>query len=733
MKTKVLGRAAALSMAAIAAISTMAVPASADVSTSLNALGQYAASGTANILNWSFREQATVHTAYFYNTYYGTEADCNAAASVTYQTNAGALTIVRAAKDMTKEPYDASANVNTLNGYYVAATTLSTDNYGVNCFDTTAHMNKFTTMMTNVCTYQSKAENNTADRAATGIDGSNGTPVFGGTDALAEWKADWTAYINYLRDWKAYTLSEIRYNNAMAAISNNYYGTAASYTTWTDHTGKTWGNSHYTAFYGASYNGITAPANPYAMADPDTTFNGTSGTTTYTNYAINGADAKAIAAAPATYANFTQYKYTTNNLTSTKEVSQLTGTAINGAVVVGTAIDIDPLTGIVKTGTKYSIVSGGTGTGTSGTTGTTTTTSNTWLPDSSYRTASRYAYKGNNGFWYTSQAAAEKFGNGYSGDYKDASSNSYAYFSAYYGTYSAANGNDGYTYATSDTTSGTAIYYNSATQRYYPTLSLATNAANGGSITTYSTTSSGNYFNLRTGQYYSTAALAAAATNANDVYVMSTGTMYAATANQDLLDPYYLYFNGLGTTTNNYDPTEPCIYGATRRSGWNTILSTVKQSAKGSTVTIDMNSATALNKTVVATAKAAGVNLRIYTSNGAQITIPATKITTAAATDLAVRYTCPSIPTSLVKKAKSYNTNAVSTARISVGDGSSFGFTAGVRVKFSAKRSGYTAKIYRYNSSRNSLVLAGTAEINSNGYASFNLSKGGEFIVVVKK
>lgn len=293
-----------------------------------------------------------------------------------------------------------------------------------------------------------------------------------------------------------------------------------------------------------------------------------------------------------------------------------------------------------------------------------TTTATTWYPDSSaYRAASDVSYQGQNGSWYTSASAAELYGGGYTG----------------------ASKNSNFSSVNSSNTEGKAIYFNSSTG-------------------TYSTTSS----------TYS--------------YIVKEAT--STPNNND--DPYYNYFfgNGGGSSTTNKVPSGSPTLNGTRYAGWTNIANYITARGKSGTVlTINMNEGTVVPSNVLSAAKSKNVTLTFKNKNGSTVTVrPSTSM---AGNDLntTVTYNVKDIKSSLVTKAKKVN-SAVSSAQIRVGADGSIGGTETVGVKFSTRRSGYTVKAYRLTES-GSLRKEATGTINSSGRVNLNLTKGGSYVLVV--
>lgn len=293
-----------------------------------------------------------------------------------------------------------------------------------------------------------------------------------------------------------------------------------------------------------------------------------------------------------------------------------------------------------------------------------TTTTTTWYPSSStYRNPSEVSYLGENGSWYTSASAATVYGGGYTGTSKSSD-------------YASVNNN----------ADGKAIYFNSATGSYSTT------------ATSYS-------------------------------YVVKEAT--SSTNNSD--DPYYSYFFNNGTSNKNNTTTvaagSASIKGASKYAGWTNVAAYITNRAKsGATYSINMNDETIVPSTVLAAAKAKNVTLTFINDNGSKVTVKPGKVTSDL--DVSVTYSVKDIKSSLVKKAKKVNSGTVSTAQVRIGEDGSIGGTATVNVKFSTKRAGCKVKAYRLSES-GSLVKTATGTINSSGRVNLNLTKGGSYLLVV--
>ena len=292
----------------------------------------------------------------------------------------------------------------------------------------------------------------------------------------------------------------------------------------------------------------------------------------------------------------------------------------------------------------------------------------TWLPESaSYRipNTANVSYKGENNYWYTSSAAAEVYGGGYSG------------------TTMTSNYN-----AVKDSKN---VYFCALDGRYYS------------SVTSFS-------------------------------YLVATNKEEETTTQQNVYtDPYYYYFlmnqNNAGTTTT-IDPSAPTIYGSTKRSCWNKILSAVK-SVKNGTVTIDMNAATTIPSEVVKAAAANGVTLKAVNENGSIFTINGKDVSYATSIDTTVAYNVRVVSDNLKKKAISVNKGAISTTQLAISTDGSLGTDATVTVKLSSKRAGCTVKAYRASNNGKKLTLEAKGTVKSNGSVSLNLDNGGKYVLVI--
>ena len=638
MNKKIFGKATALSLAAVTALSAFAMTVSADVTYSV---ADKTITGTAVLTTASMSFKTVTYSA-------SPVVDANGKVTVSFPSIVGnAPQIVLDSTAIDYDDLGHTAKVSDANNVYFASSTAA---------------NSALTKIKNAASYQNTY----------GLNGSN---------AFAEWKKSWTDY-------------------------------------------QTTYNTTYTTTYTAKY--------------AEEIQNGTDAATAVT-LAKTAASAAATAVVAPTATGFVQMTYTAATNSTSVNMSSLKNK-------FGEKVNVDNITGAISAGTIWTIsTKGGTATDDPTTPG---TSSNTWYPAlSAYRkpTTSGLSYQGYNGFWYTSQAAADYYGDGFSGITKTSNYTATAgadiYFSAADGYYyaSTALANTAYCYqVASGTYSANFGSYRAANGYYYPTISAAQNASYAynrtTTYTTYATTASNRYFSMVTGKCYGTAAAAqAAAPTYSSSYVIDLATYTGTTTNDiyNIYDPYYYYYmmgNNGGFGTTKIDPDAPAIYGSAKKSGWSKIVSVVKTTAKGKTVTIDMNASTVVPDDVLVAAKSKGVNLKFVLANGATWTMKAADIKSTDTMNIDVEYNTKNIKSSLVSKAKKLNPGAVSTAQISVNG--SVDVNAGLTVKLSSKRAGCTVKAYIKTSS-GSIKLVDKGVVNSNGSVTLDINQGGDYLLVV--
>ncbi len=266
---------------------------------------------------------------------------------------------------------------------------------------------------------------------------------------------------------------------------------------------------------------------------------------------------------------------------------------------------------------------------------------------------------------------------------------------------------------------------------YYYTWSSAYAAAGyNANLVTYdhSYTTTGNFFSRYTGQFYSTYSAALNASRNNSSYVIALNS--SASTSTDYLDPYYLYFMNMGGTSSNKNSLGGSAVKIGNKSGWSNVRSQIRSAKSGATLNVSLNGEVSIPEEILTALDGKNVNVNFTLKNGAVISMNGQDISSPKDINVAVTYNTKNVPSGLVKKATSVN-NSLSTSQISISS-NTFGGQVGVTVKYSTNRAGCTAKIYRYNSSRNSLQLVDKSTVGSNGKVKFDgMTQGGDFVIVL--
>ena len=303
----------------------------------------------------------------------------------------------------------------------------------------------------------------------------------------------------------------------------------------------------------------------------------------------------------------------------------------------------------------------------------------------------------------------------------------------------------GYAYRYYDGVPGSIYryYYNGVA---YPTLQAAIDA--GGTVGVdiyYSPTGSQGdvkYYYYYKGTYYGSlqAAINAGGTAVGvDISYVPYGyfgnqTMY----NAPYYNGYYGYYNPFGynnifadkDTGDKAEDGEPYIYGRNTKAGWKTIVKYINAASKGSNIKVDMNGCTVVDDSVLEAIDGRNVSVTFVLENGTKWTINGKKVTDPQDINIYTEYNIDYIPSSLVKKASK---NSISKAQIGVSTTfSDFGAKANVTVKFSSKRAGCTAVVYRYDPDTNSLKGVCKSKVQSNGSCTFTAEQGGPYLIVLK-
>lgn len=201
-------------------------------------------------------------------------------------------------------------------------------------------------------------------------------------------------------------------------------------------------------------------------------------------------------------------------------------------------------------------------------------------------------------------------------------------------------------------------------------------------------------------------------------------------------DPYFTFRNQITsknkteTETKEAEDGEPYIYGKKKKAGWDIIVKYAKAATNGSNLKVDMNGAYEVDKDVLEAIDGRNVSITFVLDNGVKWTVNGKNVDTAKDMVIYTEYNIKYIPDSLVNKASE---DAVGKAQIGVStDFESFGSKANVTVRFSSERAGCTAVAYRYNPDTNSLKSVSKSKVQSDGSATFSVTAGGPYLVVLK-
>lgn len=194
-------------------------------------------------------------------------------------------------------------------------------------------------------------------------------------------------------------------------------------------------------------------------------------------------------------------------------------------------------------------------------------------------------------------------------------------------------------------------------------------------------------------------------------------------------------YNGIiyNSASSSVSKTDPFIYGNEKKKGWNAIINTIIYSKNNANVKIDMNETYSLTKKFMSAASTKNVNITLVMPNGAVWEFNGKDIDKDYAdnVNLAVKYNTNKIPDILKTKASK---GASSYSEITIGKDSAYlGFEGTVSMKFNKRNAYADAKLYRYDSSRNVLILVDEATIGSDGTASFDVVNSGTYAIVITR
>lgn len=235
------------------------------------------------------------------------------------------------------------------------------------------------------------------------------------------------------------------------------------------------------------------------------------------------------------------------------------------------------------------------------------------------------------------------------------------------------------------------------------------------------------WYSTVTGRYYKTSADAVAASGGSSSAVYNYYDRYY----YNLYGLYGYGYTGLyypTTTTTTTTDTSNVTIG--KYKGWTYVNRYIRSASSGASYTVSMNGETSIPSTVLSALYGKDVTVNFKFNSGAILSINGKNLSSTSSISTDIKYNTKNVPDSLVKKAVKAD-DGISTAQFTV-SGGNMSASASVTIKFKASRAGCTAKLYRYNSSSNSLSLVSTTVIKSNGNGVFDkVSQGGSYLVVL--
>lgn len=216
----------------------------------------------------------------------------------------------------------------------------------------------------------------------------------------------------------------------------------------------------------------------------------------------------------------------------------------------------------------------------------------------------------------------------------------------------------------------------------------------------------------------------------DEALVVSPSANYVKSLSSDY-SAAYLNSEKSGSNTQSTSTKKSNSFTVSSSKGWNSVVSYLSSARAGAYYIVNMKNVTTIPADVLSAINGKSINVDFKLSNGVVFSINGGDVTSDR-NDVSVKttYGTKNIPSNLIKKAVKAN-DGVSSSQISV-DGRSFGASVSMTVKFSAKRSGCAAKLYRYDSSDNTLTLVSRSAVQNNGKCTFDdLKQGGDYLVVL--
>lgn len=226
--------------------------------------------------------------------------------------------------------------------------------------------------------------------------------------------------------------------------------------------------------------------------------------------------------------------------------------------------------------------------------------------------------------------------------------------------------------------------------------------------------SNSTWFCTDDGRFYSSAQ-----SGKRGYYVSTTDTN-----NVDLNDPYYKYW------TLKLQQLQNEQSGTTTTTKPSTTTTTKPSQTVTSATTISGDDSVFVSAETMAALRASGDKLTVTPKKNVKWEISGENVKTPRDINLRVTYNTKNIPDQL--KAALKSDEVVATSTMTIGENLTFGANATLTLKFNEKRANYIAKLYRYDTSTNSLIFVNTATIGNSGYVTFNnIDHGGDYIITL--
>lgn len=210
---------------------------------------------------------------------------------------------------------------------------------------------------------------------------------------------------------------------------------------------------------------------------------------------------------------------------------------------------------------------------------------------------------------------------------------------------------------------------------------------------------------------------------------------YVSTSNSntvDMNDPYYQYWMmriaAIQNEQNNTNKTTTTTNKTTKSNKTNTTTTTTSSDSGTEEIFLDDESAF-ISASTLASLRASGDTMTVKANGAATWTVKGENISVAKDLNLRVIFSTKNIPTALASTVKK---NIVASTTLTIGENVAWGANASLTVRYDTKRANFIAKLYRYDSASNSLILINTATVGNTGKVTFNnINHGGDYLITL--